>query len=69
MKKRGLTSHGYYTSKIAGKVWYASSYEKKFMEWLDAQKIEWIKCRERFSYIASDQKEHKYIPDFYLEKK
>lgn len=65
-KKRGLTPQGWHSSPIAGRVHYQSGYERKFMEWLDSQKITWIKCKERFLYTAEDGKEHKYNPDFYL---
>lgn len=65
-KKRGLTPQGWHNSPIAGKVHYQSGYERKFMEWMDVHQIDWIKCKERFPYIAGDGKVHKYNPDFYL---
>lgn len=65
-RKRGLTPQGWYVSPIAGRVHYQSRYEQKFMEWMDAHQIDWVKCKERFPYIASDGKIHKYNPDFYL---
>ena len=61
-----FTPQGWYESIIAGRVHYQSSYEHKFMIWLDDRKINWIKCKEKFPYIRSDGKKHNYNPDIYL---
>lgn len=66
MKRRGLTPQGYYDSPIAGHVHYQSSYERKFMEYLDTTGLSWVRCKDRFPYMDSENKKHTYNPDFYL---
>lgn len=61
-----FTPQGWHESPIAGKVHYQSSYEHKFMIWLDTNNIVWQKCKEKFPYIKNDGKKHNYNPDFYL---
>lgn len=63
---RGLTPQGWYESSTAGKVHYQSSYERKFMEYLDQHQFIWTRCKDRFPYVGADGKSHNYIPDFYL---
>ena len=45
---------------------YQSAYEREFMRYLDDHNIKWIKNRERFRYKDEENKEHYYIPDFFL---
>ena len=66
MGRKGFTPQGWHESPIAGKVHYQSSYEHKFMLWLDKHNINWQKCKEKFPYIKSDGKKHNYNPDIYL---
>lgn len=61
-----FTPQGWHESPIAGKVHYQSSYEHKFMIWLDEHNVNWEKCKEKFPYIKSDGKKHNYNPDIYL---
>lgn len=64
-KRHTLTPHGYHESPIAGKVFWASKYEKLFCEFLDNNKLNWRKNKERFPYISPfDNRQHSYIPDF-----
>lgn len=65
-KRKGFTPQGWYKSSIAGRVHYQSSYEKKFMKWLDDNKFNWQKCKEKFPYVDSEGKTRNYNPDFYL---
>lgn len=66
-KRHTLTPHGYHESPIAGKVFWASKYEKLFCEFLDNNKLNWRKNKERFPYISPfDGKQHNYIPDFVI---
>lgn len=44
------------------------SWELKYAEYLDQNEIEWIKCKESFSYVF-EGKQRKYTPDFYLTDK
>lgn len=68
MAKRGLTPQGYYESKYNGLVRYQSSYEHKFMQYMDDHDFNWIRCKDRFPYLDSEGKKHTYNPDFYLPK-
>ncbi len=61
-----FTPQGWHESPVAGKVHYQSSYEHKFMIWLDSHNVRWEKCKEKFPYIKSDGKKHNYNPDIYL---
>lgn len=65
-KKRSmLTPQGWWDSPIAGKVHFQSKYEKLFCEFLDNNKLNWRKNKERFPYISPfDSRQHSYIPDF-----
>lgn len=65
-KKRSmLTPQGWWDSPIAGKVHFQSKYEKLFCEFLDNNKLDWRKNKERFPYISPfDNRQHNYIPDF-----
>lgn len=65
-KKRSmLTPQGWWDSPIAGKVHFQSKYEKLFCEFLDNNKLNWRKNKERFPYISPfDNRQHSYIPDF-----
>lgn len=59
---------GWHDSPIAGRVRWQSSYERKFMEFLDKHKFTWRRNTTRFTYTnVFDGKEHKYIPDFIIE--
>lgn len=64
-RKRSLTTQGWLDSPVAGHVHYQSGYERKFMLWLDAHNINWIRCKERFPYFI-DNKKHTYNPDIYI---
>ena len=66
MKRRCLTPQGNYVSPIAGEVHYQSSYERKFMQYLDSKNFNWIRCKERFPYLDGEGKKHTYNPDIYL---
>lgn len=61
-----LTPQGWHKSPIAGRVHYQSTYEHKFMIYLDEKKFNWSRCKERFPYTGVDGKVHHYNPDFYL---
>lgn len=62
-----LTPQGWWSSPIAGKVHFQSSYERKFCAYLDEHKFNWRKNKERFPYTSPfDGKSHNYIPDFVL---
>lgn len=65
-RRNGFTPQGWYESTIAGKVHYQSSYEHKFMIWLDEKGVNWTKCKEKFPYVKDDGKKHNYNPDIYL---
>jgi hypothetical protein len=62
----GRSKKVWYESKIAGKVFLQSSWEVKLAEILDSKNIKWKKNWDSFSYNFKG-KNHKYIPDFYLE--
>lgn len=62
-----LTPQGWWESPIAGKVHFQSSYERKFCGFLDEQKLNWRKNKERFPYTSPfDGKVHNYTPDFVI---
>lgn len=54
-----------YDSIIAGTVFLDGTWELKFAQYLDSQKILWTRNKESFRYIFKE-KEYKYYPDFYL---
>lgn len=54
-----------YESHIAGVVILDSSYELKYAEYLDNNKIKWRRNKDRFEY-KWEGKLHYYTPDFYL---
>lgn len=55
----------WYISPIAGRVYLDSSYEVRLAKVLDKRKIKWKRNTKRFPYLF-ENKEHYYIPDFYL---
>jgi hypothetical protein len=59
---RNSYAHGWYESKIAGKVYLESSYEYKVAKELDKNNIIW----ERPNFLKWDNK--RYFPDFYLKE-
>lgn len=65
-KRRTITPQGYYMNKKGEQVHYQSSYEHRFMEYLDNNDFEWKRCTDRFPYLDAEGKKHNYIPDFYL---
>lgn len=42
-------------------------WELLYAQWLDSQKINWIRPKDRFEYIYQNKKRY-YTPDFYLPK-
>ena len=46
-------------------IWLDSSYEKRFVDFLNLKNIKWIKNYKKFDYIY-ETINRKYIPDFYL---
>ncbi len=61
---KNTRAYGWYTSKIAGRVWLESSYEYKVANYLDANNIKWI--RPGYLPYVIDGKQKRYYPDFYL---
>ena len=45
---------------------YQSAYEREFMRFLDDHNIKWVRNKDRFKYKDEENKEHYYIPDFFL---
>ena len=64
-KGSGRGKSGWYSSPIAGEVFLDSSWERKYAEYLDENKINWKRNTTRFPYIINN-KESYYIPDFYI---
>lgn len=66
-KKRGtIGSKGKWYSPLTNQIYnFQSSYEREFMNFLDNNKIIWIKNKTRYPYMK-ENKIHNYIPDFYL---
>ena len=56
-----------YESPIAGRVKVDGMWELKFCEFADTAKLNWLRNKERFSYIRPDGKSASYQPDFYLK--
>ncbi|GJQ43998.1 MAG: hypothetical protein JETCAE03_34960 [Ignavibacteriaceae bacterium] len=56
-----------YISLIAGKVKLDGSWELKVAQYLDENKINWKRNKQRFDYINLKNKKSTYCPDFYLK--
>lgn len=56
----GIGKGGYYKN-----IWLDSSWEIKYVTYLDEHNIKWERVKERFPYKFQG-KDFKYIPDFYL---
>lgn len=55
-----------YTSPIAGEVKLDGNWEVIMAQYLDKEKINWVRNRVRFPYIRPEGKNATYQPDFYL---
>ena len=55
----------YYNKNEGEEVWLDSSWEKKFVKWLDEKNVKWKRNTEKFDYTYKN-KNRKYIPDFFL---
>ena len=74
--KKSRYSQGYINPKSCRKIIdktspiiYRSSYEKKFIYWLESQSkvIRWGSECVCIPYIYTDGKKHSYYPDYYVE--
>lgn len=68
MPKAGRCKKIRYTSNIAGEVLLDGGWELSVAEYLDDNKIDWVRNVEKFVYVDSNGKERKYTPDFYLKE-
>lgn len=64
-KGSGCGKKCWYNSIIAGRVFLDSTYELAYAEYLDKNKIDWVKNKKEFPYIYKNRV-FNYIPDFYL---
>jgi ribosomal protein L37AE/L43A len=64
----GRGKQGWYDSIYAGRVYLQSSWELAYAKYLDENNIKWQRNTKHFNYFDSNNKEHYYVPDFYLEK-
>lgn len=65
--KAGRCKKYEYMSPIAGLVKLDGTWELKVASHLDSLGVEWIRNKERFSYIRPDGKSATYQPDFYVK--
>lgn len=63
--RSGRGQKEWYHSEIAGDVYVRSSYEKRFVLWLDSRQLNWKWNKDFFEY-QWENKKRKYYPDFYL---
>lgn len=67
LPKAGRCKKIKYTSLIAGEVLLDGTWELNVAKYLDENKINWRRNKERFKYFDEDNnKERYYTPDFYL---
>ena len=64
-ERSGRGKKGWYDSMFNGKVFLHSSWELKYVEFLDENGIKWKRNTERFTYSFNGAY-HYYVPDFYL---